>query len=297
MFYYSGILEEPIVMVIFAIPAMVSFVLMILTIPHMKFTTSARDFRTSFKMFFSEAVLKPSEPLGKEMFFPWKSGNWKGALQQWLVIHLYFVTIISLVFPFVIPVWIFLTWYYWFALTQREPVGLPAPTCAPMWGCSGGLLLLIAAVNFWEHGLQDLGLDGHIWLLLIMFGTPACACLVSSFFVIERQWPVAVIGALMVLDSIQGLWTLLHMLTMMVHGFHLDMVSIVMAIFGLIGDVMNFYLGSCVFVIGWKGLTEKGTDGSQQGTEATETVGKRVAYHDEENPVAVKNPERVLVQA
>ena len=52
-------------------------------------TFTFKEFAVSFRKFLTEAVMKPTQPLGKEVFFPCKSGNWKGALQQWLVIHLY----------------------------------------------------------------------------------------------------------------------------------------------------------------------------------------------------------------
>jgi hypothetical protein len=107
-----------------------------------------RDYMKSFRKFFGEAVMKPGQPVGMGMFFPCKSGNWRGVLQQWLVIHLYQWTLMSLalvincltrygflglskgsglelfdllcyIYFFVLCV--FLTWHFWFALTQRKP--------------------------------------------------------------------------------------------------------------------------------------------------------------------------------
>merc|ERR1719482_963279 len=59
------------------------------TIPFMKDPDETRrgqlqEVMKSFMRFIVEAVMKPGQPLGMEMFSPWKSGNWKGALQQWL---------------------------------------------------------------------------------------------------------------------------------------------------------------------------------------------------------------------
>jgi hypothetical protein len=123
------------------------------TIPFMKDPDETRrgqlqEVMKSFRRFIVEAVMKPGQPLGMEMFSPWKSGNWKGALQQWLVIHLYQWTLMSLALvmkfltrfgylgfakgpidpispwnPYMIVLVLnaFCTWHFWFALTQRRP--------------------------------------------------------------------------------------------------------------------------------------------------------------------------------
>jgi hypothetical protein len=111
------------------------------------------EFMKSFRKFLGEAVMKPGQPLGKGMFFPCKSGNWKGAVQQWLVIHLYQWTLLSLAliitcltrygylglssgttfglecYITLLVLNVFVTWYLWFALTQRKPRGFLASVC------------------------------------------------------------------------------------------------------------------------------------------------------------------------
>ena len=139
------------------IPALVAIPLIIFVKYNYRspFSMLFQEFMKSFKKFVIEAVLKPWQPLGMDMFCPCSSdtgfqGNWKGALQQWLVIHLYQLTLVLLVFimsliyweavgwaftfAIYIPLLVFLTWHFWFALTERNPTGFPASVCGILWG-------------------------------------------------------------------------------------------------------------------------------------------------------------------
>jgi hypothetical protein len=144
-------------------------------------------------MFLREAVMKPWQPLGMGMFFPWKSGNWKGALQQWLVMRLYQWTLVAFIMPIFIPLLVFFTWQFWFALTQRTPIGLPAGLC----GIAAGVLA-IHPITYLLREYTALGLAYHHlgyigwpkWLDLV---GPAIGFLSTSCFVIERRWPVVLL--------------------------------------------------------------------------------------------------------
>jgi hypothetical protein len=161
-------------------------------------------------MFLREAVLKPWQPLGMGMFFPWKIRNgkdseirkwqWKGALQQWLVIHLYewivlllivigqhvhrneFSSALALIHIIFISVVVFLTWHFWFTLTQRNPIGLPMSCCGMIWGsCATCPLILLFLIFVKEPVLNALGLNDNdvFWkweledlIIYIVFGAP-----------------------------------------------------------------------------------------------------------------------------
>ena len=74
-----------------------------------------KEFQEYVGKFFKEVLCKPCQPLGcKGMFFPWESGNWKGALQQWLACLLIIQTIMALMPPFTgiffIPVYYYCAW-------------------------------------------------------------------------------------------------------------------------------------------------------------------------------------------
>ena len=77
-----------------------------------------KEFQEYVGKFFKEVLCKPCQPLGcKGMFLPWKSGNWKGALQQWLACLLIIQTIIAVVSGggggsgiFFIPVYYYCAW-------------------------------------------------------------------------------------------------------------------------------------------------------------------------------------------
>ena len=73
-----------------------------------------KEFQEYVGKFFKEVLCKPCQPLGcKGMFLPWKSGNWKGALQQWLACLLIIQTIMALMSIsgiFFIPVYYYCAW-------------------------------------------------------------------------------------------------------------------------------------------------------------------------------------------
>ena len=94
--------------------AIVTLIAANMMIPYVK-TFTFKEFAVSFRKFLTEAVIKPTQPLGKEVFFPWKSGNWKGALQQWLVIHIYLcVPSIIYLLPFILLPDLYYKWFIWF---------------------------------------------------------------------------------------------------------------------------------------------------------------------------------------
>jgi hypothetical protein len=138
-----------------------------------------------------------------EIFFPCRSRNWKGALQQWLVIHLYQCTLLlslalgfniyaadlvmSLASAISIPLLFFFTWHFWFALTQRKPIGLPATLCGVLWG--------VAAIYPIMRGLSMIhSRDDDSWTgwsaTLVVLGAPAIGFLGTASRVIEGNWAV-----------------------------------------------------------------------------------------------------------
>ena len=81
-----------------------------ISIPYMQLIT-LKEFKESVGKFYAEALCKPCQPLGcTGMFCPWRSGNWKGALQQWLVWVLIFQIMTNIFVPYMIPVHFFFTW-------------------------------------------------------------------------------------------------------------------------------------------------------------------------------------------
>jgi hypothetical protein len=300
-----------------------------------------KDYKKSFGMFLSEAVMKPWQPLGVEMFFPCKSGNWKGALQQWLVVHLYqFVLLLIRITirnmqlridendeyeddevpswsPAFLVLYIFLvvlwTWHFWFALTQRNPIGFPATPCGILWGAGAILPTCLTGFLLWEVGKWVIWGDRLYeyipeWLYLTLcVVSPLLICsLCTSCFVIESKRLVAVLG-LFATMLFSYVLIILPLEIMSAGRIRTEIGNILLRI--LLG-VTQLYIGICAFMIGTE-KANKQVEVPQEETEPQEKEdpgdsisGKRTtskqsvstAPTDEENPTAGTAQEGVLDQ-
>jgi hypothetical protein len=247
-----------------------------------------QEFKVSLRKFCQEVVTKPCKPLGMGMFTPWKSGNWKEAFQQWLVIHLYAASLCSIHVPYLIPVYFFCTWILWFALTQRKRSALPALFWGIQFGCFVGVAGLVGLTYS-----QDYLDDGVVYVLkrlvvVVLYGAPSVAFLSTSCYFIEHTRPIVFLGfVLMALSSCMIIGLCMHFLATEGLG-----VAIALNVLSVITNLPSFYLGTSLFMIGMLEDTELAAD----------SVEKRVVHieskstTDEENPAGGSNNEAIIAQ-
>jgi hypothetical protein len=255
--------------------------------------TLTMAFMESFRTFFGEAIIKPWQPLGMGMFAPWISGNWKGALQQWLVIHLYLWTFELLATAYYLISWwempigsscmlvlfcflllVYGTWQFWFAITQRKPIGLPAFPVSFLFSIpTGSFLFLILFMS-----PNPFGTFG------VVLGTclgPIIGCLMTAFRVYELPSCVVAFGLCVMLLSGP---VLLLFIPFLIESEHTEEWLTLIAF----PVPIQIIIGICIMIIGFKG------NGEQQDDAQAEVVGKRnvskqsvsTAPTDEENPTA-----------
>jgi hypothetical protein len=196
------------------------------------------------------------------MFLPWKSGNWKGALQQWLACLLIILTIMALMSIsgiFFIPVYYYCAWSTWFALTQRERIALPAYNCGCPFGCLLSIVGFIILIFMHPWSLWAL-YNPYISFPLLCL--PAFGCLCTSCFVIEHRVPVILLG---LVQMALGLCVILMFSSTLVSfvvyaSIEGDvawiLLSIVAIFFVILFNLPNLYVGACLFMIGWQGDKE-----------------------------------------
>jgi hypothetical protein len=249
---------------------------------HMKSLTMA--FVESFRMFFGEAVIQPWRPLGLGMFVPWISGNWKGALQQWLVINLYLSTLrllagalewIGIVVLLCFPFLVYGTWHFWFAITQRKPIGFPALPVGFLFSIPIATLMIgVLYSSPWIFGFTG--------MVVTTFAGPLIGYLMTAPYVYERRWLVRVFGLCVVLLS--GPVSLLFN-SLVYHPNEFEEESMLIV---ALTTPIQIYIGICMMVIAGKENREQEEDAQ------AEPVGKRnvskqsvsTAPTDAESPTA-----------
>merc|ERR1719159_2248544 len=93
--------------------------------------------RVPLKKFGAEVLMKPCEPLGAGCLFPCASGNWAGAMKQYMGWSFIFASLTNTLlcmlelrhpveFLFDLGLFYVLLSQLWFTLTQRKPSGSPA---------------------------------------------------------------------------------------------------------------------------------------------------------------------------
>jgi hypothetical protein len=207
-----------------------------------------RSFMESFRVFLAEAVLQCCLPVGCKMWLPAKSGNLKGALQQWLVIHLHQWTLIilclcvmigphwptgALGYAIYIPVLYIVTWHFWFALTQRTTIGVPLSFFGLFWGVSMMMPMISAMAYLNEWGIAA---------IVVLWLCPAIGCLSTAGFVVESDRFVVLFGL-----SVIGL-----------------AIPFLLSIYLSIFFVAQLYVGICIVIVDSKA--------TNNGTTATATV-------------------------
>jgi hypothetical protein len=260
------------------------------------------------------AIWKPCMPLGKGIFFPWKSGNWKGALQQWLVLHFYFGTLTLLM-----TIWGFLllgalhfglTRQFWFALTQRKPIGFPAIFFGVPLGIFASYSWNFLLFNF--QAITQIKIPGYSNEFLFIIPAFAAFLIVSLatwHFVIERRWLVVALGLAVVALSALAV-------TLMIFVIFEDVVNlprrdppiqpvqlvlgIIIFIVSFVGSVLYFYVGVCIVAVGLNGQEghREDSENDSQGGKKVVSIGSK-STTDGENPVAggTDDPESTTAKA
>jgi hypothetical protein len=280
---------------------------------HMKALTMA--FMESFRTFFGEAVVQPWQPLGfRAIFAPWI--NWKGALQQWLVVHLYLWTFELLAMGGSLISWwempiglsciivllcflllVYGTWQFWFAITQRKPIGLPAFPFGFLFSIPIGsfmcFMLLYGSPN-------PFGFSGAVVGTCLF---PTIGWLMTAYRVFERRFLVLSFGLCVVLlsgpvlllfipylilwDELNEEWSSMWKLALPVP------IQIMIGICMMSIALEKATLADQTVGVGEEPEEGKGNEEPQEGAQA-EAVGKRnvskesvsTAPTDEENPTA-----------
>jgi hypothetical protein len=191
-----------------------------------------QEFKVSVDKFLIEGVMKPTQPLGKKVFFP-DGKNCSQALQQWLVINTYLdvlLVVFAIIFRnttdvfgpspvlmheylFYIPMLLglvfvdfFTKWIIWHCLTQREQLGVPGPSCG-MPGCGCLLVLLVLGIS-WKGYVEGhahycvRAYDCGLWSVAILVWSALCCgsalgCCLTSCIVIEHRRLVILLGLTM----------------------------------------------------------------------------------------------------
>ena len=236
------------------------------------------EFVNSISAFVAEALLKPC------------SGppNWKGALQEGLVIHRYQLTLplfllllyciyfqpagymfvpgwklLSLAIAVSIMILFLLTWHFWFALTQRDPIGLPATSCVPC-GVLLGLVALGTVTMVLDNTLYEATSyapakrDLTTWIALgcAFIGSLSTACCV---FESKQGLLVASVGVALMIHSVcwlAGLLLCLGTITMSIdwhNNWHWwEIAAIAVILYTILVFANQLHMAVCIVAVGWQ---------------------------------------------
>jgi len=169
-----------------------------------------------------------------------------------------------------IPVFFYFAWSLWYALTQRERLAVPAPTCGTPFGC---LAIIVGALVFlkklfWMENPPGIPDEESFWYVIIP-GVAFLGCLCTSCFVIEHHVPVILLGLVQMALGLCAIilfsftWWLMmdyafgNVFALLMEG---EVVGILVFIAGIFFIVLinlpNLYVGACLFMVGWQGGKE-----------------------------------------